>query len=87
MIRNDLYSIVAKRLNIPCYIARQAVDATIDSLIDALAQGERIEMRGFGVFEVVPRKTGIGRNPKTGEVVPLVPGKRIRFKPGKVLKN
>ena len=45
-------------------------------------RGERIELRGFGVFIVKPRKSGVGRNPRTGEEVAIPPGKTIRFKPG-----
>jgi nucleoid DNA-binding protein len=42
-------------------------------------------LRGFGVFVVKPRKRGVGRNPRTGEEVPIPAGKTIRFKPGKEL--
>ena len=50
-------------------------------------KGERIELRGFGVFNVRPRKTGIGRNPRTGAEVNIPPGKAVRFKPGKELQS
>ena len=53
----------------------------------ALEQGDRIELRGFGVFTVKPRKTGIGRNPRTGAEVAIPPGKAVRFKPGKELQS
>ena len=53
----------------------------------ALEQGDRIELRGFGVFTVKPRKTGIGRNPRTGAEVSIPPGKAVRFKPGKELQT
>ena len=53
----------------------------------ALEQGDRIELRGFGVFNVKPRKTGIGRNPRTGAEVSIPPGKAVRFKPGKELQT
>ena len=52
---------------------------------EALSRGKRIELRGFGVFVVKPRKRGVGRNPRTGEEVPIPAGKTIRFKPGKEL--
>ena len=53
----------------------------------AMERGERIELRGFGVFQIKPRKTGIGRNPRTGEEVSIPPpGKVVRFKPGKDLR-
>jgi len=44
-------------------------------------------LRGFGVFNVKPRKTGIGRNPRTGEEVNTPPGNAVRFKPGKDLHS
>jgi DNA-binding protein HU-beta len=44
-------------------------------------------LRRFGVFNVRPRKTGIGRNPRTGQEVSIPPGKAVRFKPGKELQT
>src|SRR5260370_530328 len=60
--------------------------ALFHSVKEALARGQRIELRGFGVFVVKPRKRGIGRNPRTGEEVAIPSGKTIRFKPGKELQ-
>ncbi|MBN6742139.1 integration host factor subunit beta [Acidithiobacillus sp. MC6.1] len=58
-----------------------------DYLRDALAEGERVEIRGFGSFSIHVRAAKRGRNPKTGEPVP-VPEKRIpHFKPGKELRE
>ena len=65
--------------------AESAVDTVFEGLKQALAAGERIELRGFGVFSVRARKTGIGRNPRTGTEVNITPGKAVRFKPGKEL--
>ena len=65
--------------------AEAAVDTVFETLKHALAEGQRIELRGFGVFNVRPRKTGIGRNPRTGAEVSITPGKAVRFKPGKEL--
>jgi len=48
---------------------------------------QRIELRGFGVFNARPRKTGVGRNPRTGEEVRIPPGQAVRFKPGKDLQS
>ena len=63
------------------------IDRTLDVLKEALKRSERIELRGFGVFEVRRKKEGIGRNPKTGVVIPIPEGKAIRFKPGKNIKS
>ena len=67
--------------------AEQAVETVFESLKTALGRGQRIELRRFGVFSVKPRKTGIGRNPRTGEEVNIPPGKAVRFKPGKELQG
>ena len=64
-----------------------AVETVFDSLKKALAEGDRIELRGFGVFNVKARKTGVGRNPRTGEEVTIQPGRAVRFKPGKELQT
>jgi integration host factor subunit beta len=59
-----------------------AINITIDALTHHLAQGERIEIRGFGGFSVIQRAARIGRNPKTGEPVSLPTRHTLRFKPG-----
>jgi len=64
-----------------------AVNQIVDSMIETLSQGERIEIRGFGSFSLHYRKARMGRNPKTGETVSL-PDKRVpHFKPGKSLRE
>jgi len=63
--------------------AEMAVETVFESMKKALEQGDRIELRGFGVFNVKPRKTGIGRNPRTGAEVSIPPGKAVRFKPAR----
>lgn len=65
----------------------EAVEALFESLKQAMVQGERIEFRGFGVFQVKPRKRGVGRNPRTGREVKIPPGRTVRFKPGKDLRD
>ena len=67
--------------------AESAVDAIFDTMKQSLVEGDRIELRGFGVFTIKPRKTGVGRNPRTGAEVTITPGKAIRFKPGKELQS
>ncbi|HEY0004313.1 MAG TPA: HU family DNA-binding protein [Pyrinomonadaceae bacterium] len=86
MIKLDIVNRVADRTGVPKMKAEQAVDALFNSMKEALTRGERIELRGFGVFVVKPRKRGVGRNPRTGEEVAIPSGKTIRFKPGKELQ-
>ncbi len=85
MIKHDIIRQVVERTGLPRNKAEAAVDIIFDRLKKALAAGERIELRGFGVFNVRPRKTGIGRNPRTGTEVTITPGRAVRFKPGKEL--
>jgi len=88
MIKSDIVDRVAEIVaEVPRGKAAQAVDTIIDAMKDALRDGKRIELRGFGVFQVRDRKKGVGRNPKTGIEVAITPGKTVRFKPGKDLKN
>ena len=86
MIKLDIINRLADETGIPKLKAEQAVEALFTSMKDALSRGDRIELRGFGVFIVKPRKRGVGRNPRTGEEVAIPQGKTIRFKPGKELQ-
>ncbi len=86
MIKQDLILRVVERTGLPRVKAEAAVDAIFESMKRALTENDRIELRGFGVFTVKPRKTGIGRNPRTGAEVSIAPGKAVRFKPGKDLQ-
>ncbi|HXF42123.1 MAG TPA: HU family DNA-binding protein [Pyrinomonadaceae bacterium] len=87
MIKLDIVNILAEKTGVPKQKAEQVVDSLFNAMKEALARGRRIELRGFGVFVVKPRKRGIGRNPRTGEEVPIPSGKTIRFKPGKELSS
>lgn len=86
VIKLDIVNEVVNRTGITKTRAEMAVETVFDSLKKALAAGDRIELRGFGVFNVKARKTGVGRNPRTGEEVNIRPGKAVRFKPGKELQ-
>ncbi len=87
MIKVDLVNRIVARTGVNKSKAEQAVDTIFDSIKKALKNDDRIELRGFGVFSVKPRKTGIGRNPRTGSEVSIPPGKSVRFKPGKDLQS
>jgi len=87
VIKLDLISEVVSRTGISKTKAEIAVETVFEAMKKALASGNRIELRGFGVFTVKPRKTGIGRNPRTGAEVSISPGKAVRFKPGKELQS
>jgi DNA-binding protein HU-beta len=87
VIKLDIISEVVNKTGITKTKAEQAVETVFEAMKRALAHGDRIELRGFGVFSVRPRKTGIGRNPRTGAEVNIPPGRAVRFKPGKELQS
>lgn len=87
MIKADIINKVAEQADITKVKAVEAVEVVFEAMKSAMQRGERIELRGFGVFQVKPRKKGIGRNPRTGREVRIPPGNTIRFKPGKNLRN
>ena len=69
MIKVDIINEVARAADITKVKAEVAVEAVLEAMKDSLMRGDRIELRGFGVFQVKPRKRGIGRNPRTGKSV------------------
>ncbi len=87
MIKVDLVNRVAESSDVSRVKAALAVDTIFAAMKNALGEGKRIELRGFGVFQIRDRKRGVGRNPKTGVEVVIAPGKTVRFKPGKELRN
>ena len=83
MIKSDLIHCVIDETGLSKHQAEIALDTILGMLKDAMVRGERIELRGFGVFEIRPRKTGVGRNPRTREEFEIPRGMTVRFKPGK----
>ena len=71
MTKRELVIQVAEQLGYTQNEVANVVQATLDAIADSLAQGHRIEVRNFGVFEVKTRDARIGRNPRTGEQVPI----------------
>jgi integration host factor subunit beta len=88
MTKSELIARLAARY--PQLVAKDAefaVKVILDALTDSLAQGDRIEIRGFGSFALNYRPPRLGRNPKSGEKV-QVPAKYVpHFKPGKELRE
>lgn len=88
MTKSELVEIIAsKQTQLSIKDVELAVKAIIEHMSQALAQGQRIEIRGFGSFSLHFRAPRVGRNPKTGESVHL-PAKQVpHFKPGKELRE
>jgi integration host factor subunit beta len=88
MTRSDLVAALTERFGqLTQRDSELAVKLILDAMSDALARGHRIEIRGFGSFSVSRRPPRLGRNPRSGERVP-VPEKLVpHFKPGKALRE
>ena len=76
-----------KKKNLNGTQAKDLIDAFFEAMTESIIQGERIEARGFGVFEVKETNPRKARNPRTGEQFFLRVRRKVMFKPGKVLKG
>jgi integration host factor subunit beta len=85
MTKSDLIQRIAEKLKMPTARAESIVNTVFGAMVDALTKGDRIEIRGFGTFEVRSYKGYEGRNPKTGNPVQVAPKKLPFFKIGKEL--
>ena len=85
--RRDLSVVIAKTHHIPQALAYQIIDTTFEALLANLIENGHVELRGFGVFQVVERKGRTGRNPKKPEQeVWIPPRKAIKFKCSRLLR-
>lgn len=87
MTKRELVIEVANKLGMTQSDVAQVIEGTFDTISDALAAGKRWELRDFGVFEVKTRASRIGRNPRTGDKVPVPERKVVTFRPGKRMKE
>jgi len=87
MVKSELIESLAERADITLAKAEEVVDLFFNNITETLANGDRVEIRGFGAFTVRDYKSYKGRNPKTGEQI-TVPPKRLPFwKTGQELKQ
>ena len=88
MTKSELIEgISRKQKHLPSKDVELAVKHLLDLMSDSLAKGERIEIRGFGSFSLHFRPPRIGRNPKTGEEIPITARRVVTFRPGQKLKS
>lgn len=87
MTKSELIEHLAQKTDLPKKRAEDAVNCIFDSLASALAAGHRIEIRGFGSFSLKEHRAYVGRNPKTGDEVPVERKHSIHFKVGKQLRE
>lgn len=85
MNKDDLIKSIANSAKISKTSAAAGLNGLLSTLRSAMQNGKQVRLLGFGSFSVVERASRIGRNPKTGEVVPIPPCRVVRFRPGKEL--
>lgn len=87
MNKTELIYAVADKTALSKKDCETIINAALDAMTAALAEGDEIRLVGFGTFEVKKREARTGRNPKTGEEIPIPATKVPAFKPGKALKD
>lgn len=87
MIKNDVALAIEKKSEFNRAKSLLIVEAVLESLKGALANKEKVEIRGFGSFKVVAKKTGFGRDIRRQKQIRIEKGRRIKFRPGQELKT
>lgn len=87
MNKSELIVAVAEKAALSKKDAEKAVKAVVDAVADALVAGDKVQLVGFGTFEVRARDARTGKNPRTGEVIKIAASKVPAFKAGKALKD
>lgn len=88
MLKKDLVNLISSDLD--GFLKKdisQAIDIALDTMTDALSEGRRVEIRGFGSFSVRQRKARQTKNPKTGKIMAIPPRKTLHFTMSKSLKE
>lgn len=87
LTRADLYEAVYQKVGLSRSESSQLVETVLGEICDAAVRGETIKLSSFGTFAVRTKNERVGRNPKTGEEVPITPRRVMVFKPSNILKN
>ena len=87
MNKTELISAIAANSGLSKKDSEKALTATVDAITKALVAGEKVQLVGFGIFDVKDRAARTGRNPKTKEVINIPATKTPQFKAGKALKD
>jgi DNA-binding protein HU-beta len=87
MTKAELIETLSNKMGLNKADAEKAVNIILDDITNALKQGERVNISGFGTFSVSNRQARSGRNPKTGETIQISASRSAKFKPGKQLKD
>lgn len=87
MTKKDIVLKIASSTKLKQQDIKKVVQKALDAIIESLVNGQTVELRNFGIFKVKSRRGRTGRNPRTGEVVPVPPKKVVVFKPGLEMKK
>ncbi|MBU1261522.1 integration host factor subunit beta [bacterium] len=87
MRKAEIVAEIAEKVNLSKKDIKEVIETFFLEIGHSLAKGDRVDLRGFGVFKPILRKEKMGRNPKTGEIITVPKKMAVVFKPGKELKN
>ena len=87
MNKTELIEVVAQKADLKKKDAEAAVNAVLEAFEEALVNGDKVQLIGFGTFEVKGKAARAGRNPKTGATITIDASKQIKFSAGKTLKD
>ncbi|MBA98748.1 MAG: integration host factor subunit alpha [Sulfitobacter sp.] len=87
LTRMDLSEAVFREVGLSRNESAQLVEAVLEYISDALVQGEQVKISSFGTFSVRDKTARVGRNPKTGEEVPINPRRVLTFRPSHLMKD
>ena len=87
MNKTELVAVVAAKTGLTKKDAERVVNATVDAITESLVKGEKVQISGFGIFEVKGREARVGRNPRTKESIQIPATRLPAFKASKTLKD
>ena len=87
LTKNDIVRTLAEKNEEEIAQTRRIVQGTLDMIVEALLKGDKVELRNFGVFEVIDRMGRVARNPRSRQEVFIPERKVVKFKPGKVMED
>ena len=88
LTKRDLVMRIAEETGLIQQDVFAVLQKALDYIVDALAKGEHVEFRNFGVFTIRERKSRIGRNPKKPQNTVMIPARKVvKFKPGRIMKK
>ena len=87
MNKTELIAAVAEKAGLTKKDAERVINATVDTITETLAKGDKVSLSGFGIFEVKAREARVGRNPRTKETIQIPATRLPAFKASKTLKD